>query len=112
MTIRAGSHFFPGELDDLMDAAMDGGSVKERDGRVVALERELAIEGAVDHIACLGTFVGLENRQAWFTAPEHFHLEEDHEKYVRALRYLELLGLVERHPQHPDWVLIKQEDAV
>ncbi len=93
------SQIFPDEMEEIINTALESST----------LERELAIEGAVDHIACLGTFVGLANRQAWFTSPEYFHVEQDHEKYARALRYLELLGLVERHPQHPDWVLIKQE---
>jgi hypothetical protein len=108
---RVGSHFLPGEIDELIDSAMAGNAVKERDELVARLERQLATECSVERIACAGTFAGIDIGQEWFASPSHFQHEDVHTEYALALRYLDLRGLVERHPEHHDWVLILEEKS-
>lgn len=68
------------------------------------LERHLAYSAARSDIECYCGFISDRWRD-----PSSAHAD-DRETVAKALRYLELRGLIERHPTQP-WVRVREEDA-
>ncbi len=78
------------------------------------LQRALAYSAARSDIECLCKRVG-KWRDRWYAHDEKPKArkpldEEDHETVATALRYLDLCGLIERHPSQP-WVRVRDIDA-
>lgn len=64
------------------------------------LERELAENCAADTLEC----ECVHREDGWLDTTTYGTVDP-----VAELRYLELRGLIERHPGHPDWVRVKEQ---
>lgn len=78
------------------------------------LERNLAYDAARSDVECRCTPVG-DWRERWYDPARIRGLGEaqaieDRDAADRALRYLDLRGLLERHPSQP-WVRVREGDA-
>jgi len=103
------SNFLHSVTDWMIDVVMNGRDGLERDALVHRMERRLATECAVDRIARYWTIKQAGDRYVCFAPPSHYQNSDVHAKYADSVRYLDLLGLVEKHPDHPDWILVEKE---
>lgn len=88
--------------------------------RVTDLAFEFADETARSDIECMCLLTREDGKApetpeqlkaCWYDVA-NFH-DEEHEPYVtRALEYLELRGMLKRHPTNIDWVQVKDEPTI
>lgn len=67
------------------------------------LGHSLAYESAASAIECHSLTYRVEGEEPWCDVGRELHLIEDD------VRYLEMRGLLERHPDHPEWVRVHDE---
>lgn len=74
---------------------------------MLTLQAELAYSAARSDVECYCAAGGTGN--LWYDTTNV--LDDDHDTVARAIRYLELRGLLERHMTQP-WVRVRDEDDV
>ena len=99
------------DLQPLIDSIRSGAELAE-------LERELAEEAAEGGIASFGVYwPDQKPGKGWYSEPQHIqdgwysdpqHIQDHVEEWQRCVRYLDLRGLLERHPEHPEWVRVRE----
>jgi hypothetical protein len=75
----------------------------------IELERELAIDAAKNDIITEGEWCRDPNGPLyllWYRLP-HVRNNKRKHAFERAALYLELIGLIVYHPEHKDWVRVK-----
>lgn len=80
----------------------------EQRDELARLERALAYSAARSDVECCCHQEG-EWTDGWYD-PSSATLEEDREAVATAIRYLDLRGLIERHPTQP-WVRVRDEQC-
>lgn len=73
---------------------------------LAALERALAYSAARSDIECYCAAADADFGGRWYDTTQV--LDDDDETVETALRYLELRGLIERHPSQP-WVRVRDD---
>lgn len=75
------------------------------------LEAHLAYENASSFLDC-NCPPRTDDVTDWLETSADAFGEGEHPEIAESVRYLELRGLIERHPEHSTWVQVLDEDAV
>jgi hypothetical protein len=100
-------------LRELLARRKEDSVIRFNDPELLALERSLAYEaasGVIDGCCASKRVNGSAIDEWWSNIDDVAEVAGIAEEIADAVRYLEARGLIERHPDHPNWVQVRDED--